>query len=98
MRMSADLSISVKQQRKSCGKTIADSRSRHCQQGEDEEQPVEQKWVNAETGKKPILMEELGAWNLYHGLNLEDSFGDYAEALAYLKEEQFQAQAPGDAR
>ena len=76
-------------------KTIADS-IQALSQGEDEEQPVEQKWVNAD-GEELILMEELGAWNLYHGLNLEDSFGDYAEALAYLKEEQFK-QAPGDAR
>ena len=42
-------------------------------------------------------MEELGAWNLYHGLNLEDSFGDYAEAVAYLKEEQFK-QVQGDSK
>ena len=76
-------------------KTIADS-IQALSQGEDEEQSVEQKWVNAD-GEELILMEELGAWNLYHGLNLEDSFGDYAEALAYLKEEQFK-QAPGDAR
>ena len=61
-------------------KTIADS-IQALSQGEDEEQPVEQKWVNAD-GEELILMEELGAWNLYHGLNLEDSFGDYAEALA----------------
>ncbi|WP_318617802.1 hypothetical protein [Sporosarcina sp. YIM B06819] len=68
-------------------KTIADSIA-SLSQGEVEEQAVEQHWVNG-AGEKLVLMEELGAWNLYHGLNLEDSFGDYAEAVAYLKEEQF---------
>lgn len=76
-------------------KIIADS-IKGLSEEEAEEQPVEQKWINAE-GEKLVLMEELGAWNLYHGLNLEDSFGDYAEALAYLKEEKFQrAEGGGD--
>lgn len=50
--------------------------------------PVEQKWKNSD-GEELVLMDELGFWNLYHGLNLEESFGDYGEAIAYLKEEQF---------
>lgn len=68
-------------------KTISDS-IQALSQGEAEEQAVEQHWVN-DAGEKLVLMEELDAWNLYHGLNLEDSFGDYAEAVAYLKEERF---------
>ncbi|WP_203248219.1 hypothetical protein [Sporosarcina beigongshangi] len=76
-------------------KTIADAIAA-LSQGEAEEQAVEQHWANA-AGEKLVLMEELGAWNVYHGLNLEDSFGDYAEAVAYLKEEQFK-QVPGDAK
>lgn len=58
--------------------------------------PVEQTWVNGD-GEKLVLKEELDAWNIYHGMNLEDSFGDYEEAVAYLKEERFK-QVPGDAR
>lgn len=74
-------------------KTITDAIAALAQE-EVEEQAVEQHWANA-AGEKLVLMEELGAWNLYHGLNLEDSFGDYAEAVAYLKEEQFK-QVQGD--
>lgn len=76
-------------------KTISDS-IEALAQGEAEEQAIEQHWVN-DAGEKLVLMEELDAWNLYHGLNLEDSFGDYAEALAYLKEEQFK-QVQGDSK
>ncbi len=47
-----------------------------------------QKCVNNE-GEELILMEEQGFWNLYHGLNLEESFGDYNEADVYLIEEEF---------
>lgn len=36
-----------------------------------------------------ILQEEFDAWGLYHEGNLEDSFGDYEEAVQYLKEERF---------
>lgn len=61
-----------------------------------EREPVEQTWVNGD-GEKLVLKEELDAWNIYHGLNLEDSFGDYEEAVAYLKEERFK-QVQGDAR
>jgi hypothetical protein len=68
-------------------KTIADSIMALSEQ-EEEVQPIEQKWTNDE-GIELTLTEELGAWNLYFGLNLEDTFGDYEEALAYLKEERF---------
>ena len=68
-------------------KTIADSIMALSEQ-EEEVQLIEQKWINDE-GVELTLTEELGAWNLYFGLNLEDSFGDYEEALAYLKEERF---------
>ena len=53
-----------------------------------EEQPVEEKWVNGE-GIVLKLVEEEGIWNIFHGLNLEESFSDYAEAVKYLKEERF---------
>lgn len=61
-----------------------------------EREPIEQTWVNGD-GEKLVLKEELDAWNIYHGLNLEDSFGDYEEAVDYLKEERFK-QVQGDAQ
>lgn len=77
--------------------TIVDSIKALAQE-EAQEQPAEQHWVNA-AGDKLVLMEEMDAWNLYHGLNLEDSFGDYAEAVTYLKEERFTlVQGAGDAQ
>lgn len=57
-------------------------------EAEVEAAPIEEAWVNEE-GIKLKLLEEEGFWNVYHGLNLEESFGDYAEAVDYLKEEQF---------
>ncbi len=68
-------------------KTIADSIEALSEEG-TQEQPVEQKWLNTD-GEKLMLMQEMGFWNLYHGLNLEESFDDYSEAVAYLKEEHF---------
>ncbi len=56
-------------------------------QAEEEEVKIEEVWVNGENTL--VLKEEEGYWNVYHGLNLEDSFGDYEEAVDYLKEEQF---------
>ncbi|MFC5590819.1 hypothetical protein ACFPRA_18110 [Sporosarcina soli] len=61
-----------------------------------EREPIEQTWVNGD-GEKLVLKEELDAWNIYHGLNLEDSFGDYEEAVDYLKEERFK-RVQGDAQ
>ena len=55
---------------------------------EEEEQPIEQIWENSE-GVQLKLVGEEGFWNLYHDLNLEESFGDYSIAKAYLKEEGF---------
>lgn len=68
-------------------KTISDSITALSEE-EPEQQPIEQKWVNNE-GVELTLAEEEGAWNLYFGLNLEESFGDFSEANAYLKEERF---------
>ena len=57
-------------------------------EGKAEEEPIEEKWTNDE-GVELSLVEEEEFWNIYHGLNLEESFGDYAEAQAYLKDERF---------
>ncbi|GKV68349.1 hypothetical protein NCCP2716_08470 [Sporosarcina sp. NCCP-2716] len=55
---------------------------------EEEAEPVVEVWLDGHNSKLE-LKEEQDAWNLYHGHNLEDSFGDYQEAVAYLKEEGF---------
>ncbi|WP_342539557.1 hypothetical protein MKY15_09565 [Sporosarcina sp. FSL K6-1540] len=68
-------------------KIIADS-IKALSEGAPEPQAIVQKFVNNE-GEELILMEEQGFWNLYHGLNLEESFGDYNEADVYLIEEEF---------
>lgn len=68
-------------------KTIADS-IKMLSEEDVEEQAVEEKWVSP-NGDELTLIEEEGFWNLYHGLNLEESFGAYGQATAYLKEEQF---------
>lgn len=51
------------------------------------EEPVQQVWTDADSVL--VLKEEEGYWNIYHESNLEESFGDYEDAVAYLKEEQF---------
>ena len=56
----------------------------------EEEVQIEETWTSGENTL--VLKEEEGFWNVYHGLNLEDSFGDYEEAVGYLKEEQFSLQ------
>lgn len=68
-------------------KTITDSINL-LSEAEVEVEPIEQLWVNGE-GVKLKLVEEEGFWNVYHGLNLEESFGDYVEAVDYLEEERF---------
>ena len=68
-------------------KTIKDSIDMLSEE-ELEEPTIEQTWVNAE-GVELKLVEEEGAWNIYHGLNLEESFGNYGYAQNYLKDEQF---------
>lgn len=52
----------------------------------DEE--VEEEWKNKENAKLTLLQEDT-LWNIYHGYNLEESFGSYEEASAYLLEEGF---------
>ena len=69
-------------------KTIADS-IKGLSEEEAEAQAVEEKWMSQD-GEELMLIEEEEFWNLYHGLNLEESFGAYGEAKAYLREEQFQ--------
>lgn len=54
---------------------------------DDLEEAIEEKWTDGTSVL--VLKEELGFWNVYHGENLEDSFGDYEEAATYLKDEQF---------
>lgn len=49
--------------------------------------PVVERWTDGQDVL--VLQEEFDAWGLYHEDNLEDSFGDYEEAVAYLKEERF---------
>ncbi|WP_432361893.1 hypothetical protein [Sporosarcina sp. UB5] len=56
--------------------------------GEEEEESIDEVWVNGK-GEKLTLLEEEGYFNIYHGYNLEESFGDYREAADYLKEENF---------
>lgn len=68
-------------------KTIADA-IRSLSEKEEEVQPVEQRWINDE-GIELKLVGEEGFWNLYHGLNLEESFGDFSDAKEYLREERF---------
>jgi hypothetical protein len=52
----------------------------------DEE--VEEEWKNKEDSKLTLLQEDT-LWNIYHGYNLEESFGSYDEAKSYLLEEGF---------
>lgn len=75
--------------------TIADS-IKALGQEEAQVKPVEEIWDNGESAL--ILKEEQGFWNIYHGPNLEDGFGDYEEAVDYLKEEGFTVKGEGTAR
>ncbi|MCM3744912.1 hypothetical protein M3193_12235 [Sporosarcina luteola] len=54
----------------------------------EEEESIEEVWVNEE-GQKLTLLGEEGFFNIYHGYNLEEGFGDYQEAVDYLVEEKF---------
>lgn len=49
---------------------------------------IEEVWKNKEDSKLTLLQEDT-LWNIYHGYNLEESFGSYNEAKAYLLEEGF---------
>lgn len=69
--------------------TIRDAiRALSTEEAEAEEEQIEEVWVNGQ-GQKLTLLEEEGFFNIYHGYNLEESFGDYQEAADYLKEENF---------
>lgn len=70
-------------------KTIRDAiQALATEEAEVEEELIEELWMNEE-GQKLTLLEEEGFFNIYHGYNLEEGFGDYQEAVDYLKEEKF---------
>lgn len=48
----------------------------------------EEKWIDAENNTL-ILLEEDEMWNIYFGLNLDNTFNSYEEATEYLLEEGF---------
>lgn len=50
-------------------------------------EPIIERWTDGQ--HVLVLQEELDAWGVYHEGNLEDSFGDYEEAVNYLKDERF---------
>ncbi|WP_400244568.1 hypothetical protein AB3U99_24205 [Niallia sp. JL1B1071] len=54
----------------------------------EEEAMEEEKWADSENNTLLLLQEE-GFWNIYAGVNLENSFSSYMEAREYLKEEGF---------
>ena len=68
--------------------TIRDAIRALSNREDKEEEQLEEEWVNGE-GQKLKLLEEEGFFNIYHGYNLEEGFGDYSEAADYLKEENF---------
>ncbi|MGG1674969.1 hypothetical protein ACIFOT_04360 [Neobacillus sp. NRS-1170] len=49
---------------------------------------LEERWVNEEN-EVLLLINEDEAWNIYFGLNLEESFSTYEEAEMFLVEEGF---------
>lgn len=48
----------------------------------------EERWVNKEN-QVLLLINEDDFWNIYFGLNLEESFATYEEAEVFLVEEGF---------
>jgi hypothetical protein len=48
----------------------------------------EEKWID-EDNHTLILLQEDDMWNIYSGLNLDNTFNTYEEALEYLAEEGF---------
>ena len=48
----------------------------------------EERWINAENDQL-ILVNEEDFWNIYFGLNLEETFATYEEAEVFLVEEGF---------
>lgn len=65
---------------------IADS-IRYLSESTDIEE-IEEVWENGQK-QQLTLLEEDGFFNIYHGYNLEESFGVYEDAVAYLTEEGF---------
>lgn len=55
------------------------------------QEEIEEYWLNGHN-QKLTLLEEDGFFNIYHGYNLEESFGSYDDAVGYLKEEGFRKQ------
>lgn len=55
---------------------------------EQQPEPLTEVWQHPE-GAKLTMLEEDGFYNIYHGYNLEEGFGDYEEAVSYLQEEGF---------
>jgi hypothetical protein len=49
---------------------------------------VEEKWMD-ENNHTLILLQEDDMWNIYSGLNLDNTFDTYNEAVEYLEEEGF---------
>lgn len=52
----------------------------------------EERWVDSENNLL-ILIEENESWNIYFGLNLDNSFDTYEEAAEFLREEGFTKQS-----
>lgn len=76
-------------------KTILDAiHALSSEETEADEESREEVWMNGE-GQKLTLLEEDNFFNIYHGNNLEESFGDYVEATTYLKEETFKLARDG---
>ncbi|ULT55226.1 hypothetical protein L1999_19205 [Neobacillus drentensis] len=48
----------------------------------------EERWVNEE-GNVLVLLYESEVWNIYFGLNLDESFDTYEEAIDFMREEGF---------
>lgn len=49
---------------------------------------IEEKWID-ENNHTLILLQEDDMWNIYSGLNLDNTFDTYNEAAEYLEEEGF---------
>lgn len=53
--------------------------------------PREENWVNAENNRL-LLINEDDIWNIYFGLNLEETFGTYEESEMFLVDQGFRKQ------
>jgi hypothetical protein len=52
----------------------------------------EERWVDSENHTLVVVNED-GMWNIYAGLNLDETFSSYDEAKEYLEEEGFKKQS-----